>query len=103
MGTVNPNDAGILRHLEYQNTILIAMLGKMGVNLNEVLHKTSHKHSGPPRSFTRLRLNKALEVIRALIDAARPLAETQHLWLHRLRRGSHACIPKHGRQRLRGA
>ena len=30
----------ILRHLEYQNAILIAMLEKMGVNLDEALHKT---------------------------------------------------------------
>ena len=35
----------ILRHLEYQNTILIAMLEKMGVNLDEVLRKTVHKQS----------------------------------------------------------
>jgi uncharacterized membrane protein len=35
----------ILRHLEYQNAILIAMLEKMDVNLDEVMHKTSHKHS----------------------------------------------------------
>jgi uncharacterized membrane protein len=33
----------ILRHLEYQNTILIAMLEKMGVSLDEVLRKTDHK------------------------------------------------------------
>jgi hypothetical protein len=45
MRTINPYDAGILRHLEYQNTVLIAMLGKPGVNLDEVLHKTGHKHS----------------------------------------------------------
>jgi uncharacterized membrane protein len=35
----------VLRHLEYQNAILIAMLEKMGVNLDEVMHQTSHKHS----------------------------------------------------------
>jgi uncharacterized membrane protein len=29
----------ILRHLEYQNTILIAMLEKLGINLDEVLRK----------------------------------------------------------------
>ena len=29
----------ILRHLEYQNAILIAMLEKLGINLDEVLHK----------------------------------------------------------------
>ena len=29
----------ILYHLEYQNSILIALLGKMGLNLDEVLHK----------------------------------------------------------------
>jgi uncharacterized membrane protein len=29
----------VLRHLEYQNTILIAMLEKLGINLDEVLRK----------------------------------------------------------------
>ena len=29
----------ILRHLEYQNTILIAMLEKLGMNLNEVVQQ----------------------------------------------------------------
>ena len=29
----------ILRHLEYQNAILIAMLEKLGINLDEVMHK----------------------------------------------------------------
>lgn len=28
----------VLHHLEYQNAILIAMLGKLGVDLEEVLH-----------------------------------------------------------------
>jgi uncharacterized membrane protein len=30
----------ILRHLEYQNSILIAMLERLGLNLDEVLRKT---------------------------------------------------------------
>ena len=29
----------ILQHLEYQNSILVAMLEKQGINLDEVLHK----------------------------------------------------------------
>jgi uncharacterized membrane protein len=29
----------VLRHLEYQNSLLIAMLEKLGVNVDEVLHK----------------------------------------------------------------
>jgi uncharacterized membrane protein len=30
----------VLRHLEYQNTILVAMLGKLGLESNVVAHKT---------------------------------------------------------------
>jgi len=32
----------VLRHLEYQNSLLIAMLEKLGVNLDEALHKGRH-------------------------------------------------------------
>jgi uncharacterized membrane protein len=32
----------VLRHLEYQNNMLIAMLEKLGVSIHEVLHKGPH-------------------------------------------------------------
>ena len=32
----------VLRHLEYQNSLLIAMLEKLGVSIDEVLHKGRH-------------------------------------------------------------
>jgi uncharacterized membrane protein len=32
----------VLRHLEYQNSLLIVMLEKLGVSIDEALHKSRH-------------------------------------------------------------